>query len=93
MQAYFKAVPEAQKFYNAPPDFIPLLEELFKGVFTSNKYAILVQEVINSYINLELLCLSKAAISQVIDPADKEDKREDKEVTKENIKPNLFKSQ
>jgi hypothetical protein len=38
IQAYFKAVPEAQKFRNAPPNF--LLEELFKGVLASGKHAI-----------------------------------------------------
>jgi len=29
---------------------------------------------------------------QVIDPADNKDKREDKEVAEESVKPNLFKS-
>ena len=92
MQTYFKAVPEAQKFRNAPPDFLPLLEELFEGVLASGEHVISIQEVIDSYIDPELLRLSEAATSQVTDPADEEDEREDEEV-EESVEPNLFESQ
>ena len=93
MQVYFKAIPKAQKFHNTPLDFLPLLKELFEGVFASGKHAILVQETINSHIDLELLCLSKAAISQVTNSTNKENEREDEEVVKENVEPDLFESQ
>jgi len=43
------------KFYNTPPAFLNLLQELFKGVLVTGSYARLINKAIKSYIDPELL--------------------------------------
>jgi len=76
IKAYFKANPAAKKFYNMPPTFLDLMQELFDGVLATGSYTRLINKAIKSSIDPELLL---AAASQVLGLVDKEDKEEAKE--------------
>ncbi|XTI86852.1 hypothetical protein V2W45_1189487, partial [Cenococcum geophilum] len=51
IEAYFKANPKAKKFYNIPPTFLNLLEELFKGILATGDYIRLINKAIKNYID------------------------------------------
>ena len=55
IKIYFKANPLAKKFYNTPPAFLNLLQELFDGVLAVGSYVKLINEAIESFIDPELL--------------------------------------
>ncbi|XTI90132.1 hypothetical protein V2W45_1242089, partial [Cenococcum geophilum] len=55
IEAYFKANPTAKKFRNTPPTFLNLLQELFNGILATGNYLRLINKVIKSYIDPELL--------------------------------------
>ena len=55
IEAYFKANPAAKKFYNTPPTFLNLLQELFNGVLAIGNHLRLINKVIKSYIDPKLL--------------------------------------
>ena len=76
MEAYFKANPAAEKFYNTPPTFLNLLQELFDGILAIGDYIRLINKVIKSCIDPKLLL---AVALQALGLADKEDKDKDKE--------------
>jgi len=77
METYFKAHPKAIKFYNIPPAFLNLLQELFEGVLAIGSYARSINKAIKSCIDPELLL---ATASQALGLVDKEAKdKEDKE--------------
>ena len=86
MDVYFNANSEAVKFCNTPPAFLNILQELFKGVLATGSNARLINKVIESYIDLELLV---TAALQVTDLIDKESKEEGKEEGKKDFKLGL----
>ncbi|XTI92837.1 hypothetical protein V2W45_1247229, partial [Cenococcum geophilum] len=55
IKAYFKANPTAKKFYNIPPTFLNLLQELFNGVLATGSYIRLINKAIKSSIDPKLL--------------------------------------
>ena len=59
-----------------PPAFLNLLQELFDGILATGNYVKLINKVIESYIDPELLL---AVALQVLGLADKEDRDKDKE--------------
>jgi len=76
MDIYFKANPEAVKFYNTPPAFLDILQELFDGVLVTGSNVKLIDKAIESCIDPELLA---TAASQATDLIDEEGEEEDKE--------------
>ena len=90
IKAYFKAYPKAIKFYNIPPAFLSLLQELFKGVLVIGSYIRLINKLIKSYIDSKLLLVGAL---QALDLVDKEAKnKEDKEEADEASKLELARS-
>ncbi|XTI87792.1 hypothetical protein V2W45_1236695, partial [Cenococcum geophilum] len=55
IKAYFIAHSKAIKFYNILPNFLNLLQELFKGVLAIGSYIRSINEVIKSCIDFKLL--------------------------------------
>ena len=54
-ETYFKANSNAIKFYNIPPAFLNLLQELFNGFLTIGNNVKLINEVIKSCIDPKIL--------------------------------------
>ena len=79
---YFKANPNAAKFYNALPTFLNLLQELFNRFLAIGNNARSINEIIESCIDPEILT---ATASQATDLVGKEDKEEGKEEGKEDL--------
>ena len=87
IETYFKANPTAKKFYNTPPTFLDLIQELFNGVLVIGGYIRSIDKAIKSSINPKLLL---AAALQALTLVDKEGKKEAKEAketkeTKEEV--------
>ena len=84
IETYFKAHPKAMKFYNTPPAFLNLLQELFKGVLVTGSYARLINKAIKSYIDPELLSATALQALGLVDKEaeDEEDKEEVDEASK-----------
>ena len=57
IETYFKANPKAKKFYNTPPTFLNLLEELFNRILIIGNYIKLINKVIESFINPKLIII------------------------------------
>ena len=55
IETYFKANPNALKYYDTPPAFLDLLERLFNGVLATGDYARTINKAIKSCIDLKLL--------------------------------------
>ena len=88
MDTYFNTNPKAAKFYNTPPAFLNILQELFKGVLATGSNIRLINKAIKSYIDPELLA---TAASQATDLIDKKGKKEDKEDFKLGLARNSIK--
>ena len=85
---YFNANPKVIKFYNTPPAFLNILQELFKRVLAIGSNIRSINKVIKSYIDLELLI---TAALQAIDLINKKGKEEDKEDFKLGLARNSIK--
>jgi len=55
IETYFKANPNALKYYNTPPTFLDLLKQLFNRVLATGDYIRTINKVIKSCIDPELL--------------------------------------
>ena len=82
MEAYFKANPAAEKFCDTSPIFLNLLQELFNGILATGNYIRLINKVIKSCIDPELL---RAVALQVSSLADEKNKDEDKDKNKKEV--------
>ena len=82
IEAYFEANPAAKKFYNTPPAFLNLIQELFNGVLATGDYARSINKVIKNSIDPKLLLVAALQASGLVDEEDKEEAKEAKE-TKE----------
>ena len=85
---YFNTNPKAIKFRNILPAFLNILQELFKGVLVIGSNTRLINKVIKSYIDPELLI---TAALQAIDLINKKGKEEDKENFKLGLARNSIK--
>ena len=47
MNIYFKANPNAARFYNAPLVYLEELEELFKGIIATGNLAVIVNKALD----------------------------------------------
>ena len=83
---YFKANSNVIKFYNILPAFLNLLQEPFNRFLTIGNNIKLINKVIESYIDPEILT---ATASQATDLVGEENKKEDKEKVKKNFKLEL----
>ena len=55
IEVYFKANPTTKKFYNTPPAFLDLIQELFNGVLAIGGYIRSINKAIKSFIDPKLL--------------------------------------
>ena len=85
MEVYFKANSTTKKFYNTPPAFLDLMQELFNKVLATGSYIRLINKIIKSFINPKLLLIAASQASGLVDKEDKEEAEEAKE-TKETTK-------
>jgi len=82
IEAYFKANPATKKFYNTPPAFLDLMQELFNGVLATGGYIRSINEAIKSSIDPELLSATASQASGLVDKEDKEEAEETKKTKK-----------
>jgi len=87
IEAYFKANPATKKFYNIPPAFLDLIQELFNRVLATGGYIRLINKAIKSSIDPKLLSATASQASGLIDKEDKEEAKKTKETkkTKEEV--------
>ena len=81
IETYFKANSKAEKFYNIPPTFLNLLEELFNKILAIGDYVKLINKAIKNCIDPALLLV----VASQADLADKEAKEEGEEEDKEEV--------
>ena len=88
IKAYFKANPTAKKFYNIPPAFLNLIQELFNGVLATGGYTKSINKAIESFIDPKLLLAAALQASGLVDKENEKKAKEAKETkeTKETKK-------